>query len=148
MAETHRITRAAYLESLNDFRVFLKEHCSAYPGVTEEVLYDLQLAVDEACTNIITHGYAGMDPGSIILDLEMDSGKLILSLTDFGHSFEPDNTPVPNVDAPIEEREVGGFGLFFIQQSVDRMDYRVTEDGNTMTLIKVLAKSKEEENEN
>ena len=148
MAETHRLTRAAYLASLNDFRKFLKEHLAAYPGVTGEVLYDLQLAVDEACTNIITHGYAGMDPGSIILDLEMDSGKLTLFLTDFGHSFEPDNTPVPDVDAPIEEREMGGFGLFFIQQSVDRMDYRVTEDGNTMTLIKYLATPKEAEHEN
>ena len=148
MAETHRITRAAYLESLNDFREFLKEHCAAYPGVTEEVLYDLQLAVDEACTNIITHGYADMDPGSIILDLEMESGKLTLSLTDFGHSFEPDSTPVPDVDAPIEERELGGFGLFFIQQSIDRMDYRVTEDGNTMILIKHLTASKEDEREN
>ena len=148
MTETHRITRAAYLESLNDFRVFLKEYCTAYPGVTDEILYDLQLAVDEACTNIITHGYAGMDPGSIILDLEMAPDKLTLSLTDFGHSFEPDSTPVPNVDAPIGERETGGFGLFFIQQSVDHMDYRVTEDGNTMTMIKVLAKSTEDEHEN
>lgn len=141
MAETHRITRAAYLESLDDFREFLKEHCTGRTGVTDEVLYDVQLAVDEACTNIITHGYAGMDPGSIILDLELDSDKIALALTDFGHAFEPDNAPVPDVDAPIEERELGGFGLFFIQQSVDEMKYRTSEDGNTMTLIKHLAKS-------
>ena len=141
MAETHRITRAAYLESLDDFREFLKEHCTGRTGVTDEVLYDVQLAVDEACTNIITHGYAGMDPGSIILDLELDSDKITLALTDFGHAFEPDNAPVPDVDAPIEERELGGFGLFFIQQSVDEMKYHTSEDGNTMTLIKHLAKS-------
>ena len=141
MPDTHRITRAAYLEALNDFREFLTKHCTGHTGVTDEVLYDVQLAVDEACTNIITHGYAGMDPGSIILDLELDSDKITLSLTDFGHAFEPDNTPVPDVDAPIEERELGGFGLFFIQQSVDEMKYLTSEDGNTMTLIKHLAKS-------
>ena len=139
MAETHRITRAAYLESLKDFRDFLKEHCSRYPGVNQETLYDIQLAVDEACTNIITHGYADMDPGSIILDLEMTPEKLTICLTDFGHSFEPDSTPTPDVQAPIEERELGGFGLFFIQQSVDQMDYRVTEDGNTMILTKYMS---------
>ena len=139
MADTHRITHAAYLESLDDFRGFLKEHCADHPGVTEEILYDLQLAVDEACTNIITHGYADMDPGSIILDLELDTDKITISLTDFGHAFEPDNAPVPDVDAPIEEREIGGFGLFFIQQSVDEMNYQTSEDGNTMTLIKHLA---------
>ncbi len=148
MAENHRIPRAAYLQSLNDFREFLKERCRDHPGVTAEILYDIQLAVDEACTNIITHGYAGMDPGSIILDLEVEPDQLIISLTDFGHAFEPGSTPAPNIDAPIEEREMGGFGLFFIQQSVDQMDYRVTEDGNTMTLIKHLAKTTEDEHEN
>jgi len=139
MTETHRITRAAYLESLEDFREFLKQRCAGHAGVTDEILYDIQLAVDEACTNIITHGYAGMDPGSIILDLELDSDKITISLTDFGHAFEPDNAPIPDVDAPIEERELGGFGLFFIQQSVDEMKYHTSEDGNTMTLIKHLA---------
>ena len=144
MAEAHRITRAANLEALSDFREFLKEHCAAYPGVTDEILYDMQLAVDEASTNIISHGYAGMDPGSIILDLELDADKIIISLTDFGYAFEPDNAPVPDVDAPIEERELGGFGLFFIQQSVDDMKYKTSEDGNTMTLIKHLAQPLED----
>jgi serine/threonine-protein kinase RsbW len=148
MAETHRITRAAYLESLHDFREFLKKHCQNVPGISDEILYDIQLAVDEACTNIITHGYKDMDPGSIILDLEVGPSQLIVRLTDFGHSFEPGSAPLPDVNAPIEEREMGGFGLFFIQQSVDRMDYRVTEDGNTMTFTKYLAKTTEDEHEN
>jgi len=144
MAETHRITRAAYLESLNEFRTFLKEHCAGRPGVTEDVLYDIQLAVDEACTNIITHGYAGMDPGSIILDLELAPDILTITVTDFGHSFEPGDAPIPDINASIEERELGGFGLFFINQSVDRMEYRVTEDGNMMILTKNLMEAKNE----
>ena len=140
MTSTHRITRAAYLESLNEFREFIKKQCSGLPGVNEEILYDVQLAVDEACTNIISHGYADLDPGSIILDLETAPDKLIIALTDFGHSFEPSSAPVPDVNAPIEERELGGFGLFFIQQSVDEMAYEITEDGNKMTLTKYLNK--------
>ena len=137
---THRITRGAYLESLEEFRGFIKEHCASVPEVTDEFLYDIQLAVDEACTNIVSHGYADLDPGSIILDLDIDTDKIVITLTDFGHAFEPSSTPVPDVDAPIEERELGGFGLFFIQQSVDEMDYQVTEDGNKMTLTKYLRK--------
>ena len=135
----YRITRAAYLESLPYFREFIKEHCAGLSGVTDEFLYDVQLAVDEACTNIISHGYAGLEPGSIILDIEPDADKLVLTLTDFGHSFEPSSAPAPDVNAPIEERELGGFGLFFIQQSMDEMQYQVTEDGNKMTLTKYLS---------
>lgn len=138
MASTHRISRAAYLESLKDFREFIKEHCANIPGVNNEVLYDVQLAVDEACTNIITHGYQDLNPGSIILDLELDPDKVTVSLTDFGHSFEPSNTPPPDIHATLEERELGGYGLFLIQQSMDEMDYRVTEDGNKMILTKYL----------
>jgi serine/threonine-protein kinase RsbW len=145
MPEMYHITRAAHLESLGQFREFLKEHCAKHPNVTSEVLYDIQLAVDEACTNIITHGYAGMDPGSIILNLEFATDILTITITDFGHSFEPGNAPTPDVNASIDERELGGFGLFFINQSVDRMDYRVTEDGNMMILTKNLL---EEKNEN
>ena len=139
MAQTYRMTRAAYLQSLSDFRGFIRERCAGLPGMSPDVLYDIQLAVDEACANIITHGYADMDPGSIILDLDVSADKITVSLTDFGRSFEPDDTPVPDINAPLEEREPGGFGLFFIRQSMDRMDYRVTEDGNTMILTKYLA---------
>ena len=147
MTSRHRITRAAYLESLQDFRAFIKEHCTGLPGIDDEILYDIQLAVDEACTNIISHGYADMDPGSVILDLEMDPDKLTVTLTDFGHSFEPSSAPAPDINAPIEERELGGFGLFFIQQSVDDMDYQVTEEGNKMILTKYLRKTLEDQDE-
>ena len=140
MASTRRLTRAAYLQSLGEFREFIKEHCAGIPGMTDEILYDVQLAVDEATTNIISHGYAGLDPGSIILDLDIDPDKIVVSLTDFGHSFEPSSAPLPDVSAPIEERELGGFGLFFIQQSMDDMKYQVTEDGNKMVLTKYLRK--------
>ena len=140
MTATYRITRAAYLEALRDFRDFIKEHCATVPGMNKEVLYDLQLAVDEACTNIITHGYQDLNPGSIILDLEVDPNKLTVCLTDFGHSFEPSSAPVPDIHAPLEEREIGGYGLFLIRQSMDEMDYQVTEDGNKMILTKYLTK--------
>ena len=145
MATIHRITRAAYLESLGDFREFIKEHLSGSPGTTDEIIYDVQLAVDEACTNIISHGYVDLDPGSIILDLEVAPNQLTVTLTDFGHAFEPSSAPIPDVDAPIEERELGGFGLFFIQESVDEMEYQVTEDGNKMMLTKFLTKPVEGE---
>ena len=138
MATTHRITRAAYLESLSDFREFIKEHCTNLPGMNHEILYDVQLAVDEACTNIITHGYQHLNPGSVILDLEIEPDKLTVSLTDFGHSFEPSNAPIPDIHAPLEERELGGYGLFLIKQTMDEMDYQVTEDGNKMILTKYL----------
>ncbi len=138
MPDSFRMTRLARLGSLRDVRAFLQEHCSAVPGVNPDILYAIELAVDEACTNVISHGYAGMDPGPIEVDLELAPGKIIISLTDFGHAFDPSRVPPPDTSAPIEDRRPGGLGLHFIHQCVDRMEYRTSKEGNTMILTKYL----------
>ena len=136
MASTHRLTRAAYLESLGDFREFIKERCANLPGMDNQTLYDVQLAVDEACTNIITHGYKGMDPGSIILSFRIQPDRILVQITDFGHVFEPVEGSQPDVQAALDDRELGGLGLFLIYQTMDNIDYQASEEGNTLTFTK------------
>jgi serine/threonine-protein kinase RsbW len=132
----HQITRAAEFESLADLRAFIKDACEHYEEISEDIVYDLQLAVDEACTNIITHGYAGMNPGSIILMLELFSEKVIVTITDFGHPFEPREPPAPDLEARLEDRPIGGLGLFFIYKTMDEILYETNEDGNHLIFIK------------
>ena len=139
MKNRHQMTRSAELESLSVFRNFIEKTCKAHERMDEPVCYDLKLAVDEACTNIITHGYAGMNPGSIILHLEMQPDKVFVNITDFGHPFEPSETSAPDVEAGLEDRPMGGFGLFFIYQTMDEINYDTTEDGNRLTFIKKLS---------
>lgn len=138
MTGTYQITRAAELESLAAFRELIKSACSEHPDITGQIGYDLQLAADEACTNIIQHGYAGMNPGSIILDLEFEPGKVFMTITDFGHPFEPSEAPQPDVEAALEDRPTGGFGLFFIYQAMDKVDYKTATDCNQLVLTKYL----------
>jgi serine/threonine-protein kinase RsbW len=132
-----RITRAAELECLPVFRDFIQETCNR-AGLNEEISFALQLSVDEACTNIITHGYAGLDPGTIIVNFQCDEKKVIVQVSDFGHPFEPSEAPMPDVEAALEDRPLGGFGLFFIYQSMDTVDYQTNEDGNSLILTKYL----------
>ena len=139
MAETQRqITLPAELESLPIFREHIKTACQGKVGLDDQSIYDMLLAVDEICTNIITHGYAGMDPGSIIVDVEFAQQGLVVTVTDFGHAFEPVEPPTPNANASLEEREVGGLGLFFVFSSVDEINYESSPVGNTTRLIKNL----------
>lgn len=132
----HQITLAAELDTLEKFRNFIKTVCKQHPEITESILFDLQLAIDEACTNVITHGYAGMNPGSIILMLELFSNQVVVTLTDFGHPFEPCEPPLPDLEASLEDRPPGGLGLYFIYQTMDEVLYQSSEDGNCLTLIK------------
>lgn len=144
MSIRRQTTRAAELESLPRFRETIDAACQLQPGIDEQTRYDLKLAVDEACTNIITHGYAGMNPGSIILALDVDALRVVMTITDFGHAFEPAEAPMPDVQAALDDRPMGGFGLFFIYQTMDEARYETTEDGNCLTLVRRLHPAKEE----
>ncbi|TAK11695.1 MAG: ATP-binding protein [Anaerolineae bacterium] len=137
MSNRYRLTRAAELESLTIFREFIANACREQ-GVDDDTTFGLRLAVDEACTNIIQHGYAGMDPGSIILDLRFEVDKVVVDLTDFGRAFEPAEPERPDLTAPAEERKEGGLGLFLIYETMDRIDYRVAPEGNILTFTKML----------
>lgn len=138
MIEHCQIARAAEFESLSDFRDFIKTTCAGQAGIDDQTCYDLQLAVDEACTNIITHGYAGMNPGTIILSMEIFSDQVRLTITDFGQPFEPSETPAPDLQAIMEDQEDSGFGLFFIYQTMDDIQYQTSEAGNQLVFIKKL----------
>jgi serine/threonine-protein kinase RsbW len=135
MSQRFQITRAAELESLQIFRDFITDCCAKYE-IPRDTVLDLKLAVDEACTNIITHGYKGMDPGSIILSFRIQPDRILVQITDFGHVFEPVAGPKPDVEAALEDQELGGLGLFLIYQTMDNIDYASSEDGNMLTFTK------------
>jgi anti-sigma regulatory factor (Ser/Thr protein kinase) len=137
MSQRYQITRAAELEQLPVFRKFISECCQKHQ-VPDETVFDLKLAVDEACTNVITHGYKGMDPGSIILSFRIESDRILVQITDFGHVFEPADAPKPDVEAALEDRPLGGLGLYLIYQLMDNIDYQSSEDGNTLTFTKYI----------
>ncbi len=136
MIKQHQITRAAELEALSVLREFIDKACRENPGITDEDIYDLKLSVDEACTNIISHGYAGMNPGSVMVALELTPERVTMRITDFGHPFEPSAASRPDLEAALDDRPMGGFGLFFIYETMDEVDYQTTEDGNCLTLVK------------
>jgi serine/threonine-protein kinase RsbW len=108
-------------------------------GFDEGVQYQLQLAVDEACANVIHHGYAGMEPGDIELTCSFDDQRLVIRVRDWGRSFVPEDVPEPDVNAPLEERSLGGLGLFLIRQCMDEVEFTFdAELGNELTMTKRL----------
>lgn len=139
MSEKVKITRAAELESLAVFRDFIQTTCQRL-GIDKEIAFSFALSIDEACANVIEHGYAGKDPGSIILEMDIDPARIVVTLTDFGQPFEPSEAPTPDINAPIEERTAGGFGLYFIYSMMDQVDYKTDVEGNRLTLTKYLKK--------
>jgi anti-sigma regulatory factor (Ser/Thr protein kinase) len=144
LTSRYQIARAAELEALAAFRDLIDRACGEHPAVDRQACYDLKLAVEEACTNVITHGYAGMNPGSILLALEFDREQVRVILTDFGHPFEPCEPAAPDVEASLQDGLSHGFGLYFIYQTMDRIEYETAEDGNCLTFVKRLPANRKE----
>ena len=107
-------------------------------GLDERRIYDLQLAVDEACANVVQHGYGGQG-GEIEITVERDGEEVRVTLRDWGRSFDPQAVPAPDVTASLEQRRLGGLGLFLIHQVMDDVSFAFdAEGGNVLTMVKRL----------
>ncbi len=139
MRDTFIFTRAAELDALPAFREFIARVCERLK-ISSELAFELQLACDEAATNVIKHGYAGMNPGSIMLELRAQLNTITMLLSDFGHPFEPVETDAPDVDALLHDEPTTGFGLYFIYRTMDEVSYYTDEMGNHLVLVKNTGK--------
>jgi serine/threonine-protein kinase RsbW len=112
------------------------EQAGQAAGLDEVAVCRCQLAVDEACTNIIEHGYEGEDRGEIELACAPGDGELVITISDQAKRFDPEAVPEPILDASLEDMQVGGLGLYFMRQVMDAVEF-VHEDGtNRLILVK------------
>ncbi len=123
----------ADLGQLSKIREFVTESATAL-GVDPAVFDDLRLAVDEAVTNVLTHGYEGS--GEIELDVGADGSDLIIRLRDQAPPFDSTLAKSTESDPPEVKEKPGGFGLFLIERAMDKLIHRKLENGNDLTMIK------------
>jgi serine/threonine-protein kinase RsbW len=99
--------------------------------------------VDEACSNVVEHGYAGMAPGPIRVTFDADGDRVVVAIADRGLAFDPSDAEAPDLDSDWEHRRIGGLGWHLIRRSVDAMDYETNrESGNRLTLVKTTPLAK------
>lgn len=126
---------SATVQNLNDIRDFLEQAVQALGG-DEDTAGDLVLAVNEAVTNSLLHGYGG-HPGSISISAEAEGDDLLVRLTDGAPLFDPRSVPVPDIKCPLEDRPPGGMGVHMMRRLTDDLIYTVNKDGgNELTFIK------------
>ncbi len=108
-------------------------------GFSERTLHQIELAVDEACANVVHHAYRDMEPGDMEVSCHLGDKKFVMRVRNWGRSFEPEDVPKPDVDAPLEERSLGGLGLFLIRKFMDEVRFSFDpEEGNELTMVKRL----------
>ena len=112
-------------------------------GLAAEDIHKLVLAIDEAVTNIIEHGYNKGEQGTIEIEAEWEQSKFKVVIRDSARVFNPESIPAPDMAEHVKAGRKKGLGLFLIRQIMDEVRYRY-KDGvqNELTMVK-YARAKE-----
>jgi serine/threonine-protein kinase RsbW len=114
-------------------------------GFDEDELFRIELACDEACTNVIEHAYGGDDQGPIRVIWEFDGGAFIITIYDHGRYFDPDSVPKPQIpESPdqFDQLKIGGLGIHFMRSLMDEIRFESdTGAGNKLVMVKYLSEN-------
>lgn len=108
-------------------------------GLDDKARYAVQLAVDEACTNVIKYAYDEKTGQPVTVECRKEDDNCVVVIRDKGRAFDPSNVPAPDFDSPVSERQEGGLGLYLMRTLMDDVRFRFdTPHGNELTLVKSL----------
>jgi len=129
-------TFPAQFEFLDEIREFVAE-VARDGGFSEKAIYSLQLAADEAASNIIEHAYEGITDASLELTCDMRGDTIIIALRDWGRPFDPSEVKEPNISADLADRQIGGLGMYLMRKLMDSVKYESgSRTGNLLTMTK------------
>lgn len=122
-----------YLSVVSEVLADVLDKCGTLPD-HQQTVYNIQLAVQEACTNIIDHAYGGDERERIAASILTTATHIEIELVDHGQSFDINRIPRVELDSP----QVHGYGLYLIHQLMDDVRYEVKPDGNHWWLVKAF----------
>jgi serine/threonine-protein kinase RsbW len=118
---------------------FVDDACEQ-AGIEPAIRFDLQLAVEEACMNVMEHAYKGQG-GEFTVCIEVCGTDVEVTVSDHGQPFDPKDVALPNLSLPLEERPIGGLGIFLMQQLMDDVEFVFSAKGNRLKMVKRRVRS-------
>lgn len=109
-------------------------NCPEVEGLSEELKFKIRLCVEEVEENIL--GYSGTTWVEVCVDAATD--QLKITFKDGGVEFDPLETPDPDITSSLEERKVGGLGIFLCKKMMDTLDYHFENGSNIFTMVKKI----------
>lgn len=107
-------------------------------AVPATVRRSLSVALDELLANALSHGRVGLDPSSVMVEVELDQERVTVTLTDDGTPFDPFGQDAPDTTLSVDEREIGGLGIHLVSQLMDQVSYQRRDGHNVVVLVKQL----------
>ena len=127
---------AAKFEYLDEIREFVGD-IARKGGFSDKDVYNIQLATDEAASNIIEHAYENVPDGILELSCDVHRDVITIKLIDHGESFDPSEVPLPDLKADLSDRKIGGLGIFLMRKIMDEVTYEPRPGkSNVLTMTK------------
>ena len=129
----HTITIPSATRYLEDVRRFIKKHAvrASFPASTVQAL---QLAVDEACANVIEHAYGGKESNTIDVDVVVKADRLVVRIRDEGLPFIDAEYREPDIFEYASRKKSGGFGVHLMRKLADQVEYTTRGSSNVCCL--------------
>lgn len=130
----------AIMENLDeslDFLVYGLEKA----GIDKKASYQLRLACEEVIVNVIHYAYPNHQ-GNVRISYELakDGRDIVIMVSDSGYPFNPLEKAEPDISLPMEERQIGGLGIFMVRNIMDNVEYK-REDGRNILILRKTLKS-------
>ena len=135
---THKTVRITnQRDQIDTVRKFFDDY-SKENKLTEKTVHDIQMALDELLTNIVNYGYEDTDEHQIDVHFGVNDGAVKVEIVDDSKPYnilEKDN---PDISLSIEDKPIGGLGIFLIKKLMSNVDYYTEEGKNHLVMIKEL----------
>ncbi len=144
------MTRIAYAFELKNNLVELDRLCQNCEsvgksiGMSKKLIFEMNLALDELFTNIISYGFKDDKEHIIKIDISADKNELLMRIEDDGIPFNPITAEEPDLEYRIEECKIGGLGIHLIKELMDEVRYERVNDANILYLKKNIPRNQED----
>ncbi len=126
----------ARFEYLDEIREFVGA-IARQGGFNDKEVYAIQLAADEAASNIIEHAYEDSTEGRLECSCGIEESDLVIKLHDDGKPFDPSRVRKPDLKADLSRRQIGGLGVYLMRKLMDDVRYEsIPGKGNLLTMKK------------
>jgi serine/threonine-protein kinase RsbW len=137
-------SQTIHIESRTDRLITVREFVSEAArdfGFSDEDVSKIALAVDEACTNIIKHGYKYDPTKNITIIIQRGKGTFRVVIRDSGMQFNPDDVHSPDMKEYMKHYRRGGLGIYLMKSLMDKVEYSIAPGKtNEVRLTKFLSR--------
>ena len=128
------INKVSEIEKL----VLFVEELGEELNLPADLIFNLNLVLEEAVSNVILYAYPKDQTQEIYLSVKKEGNMLFFNLTDTGKEFDPTLMPEADITLSAEERQIGGLGIYLIRQIMNTVEYHRIEGKNVLILSKQL----------